>query len=129
LRRVLDALVGRHLAVREADGSYSIHPAVRDYFYRVAIADRQVGWHDLLREKMVTLIQQPGQRLPNEAATLDLVEEAIYHALRAGRADEAAWLYRDALGGMRHLAWKLGEMARGLRILRGFDSCPDRDAL
>jgi hypothetical protein len=129
LRRVLDALVGRHLAAREADGSFSIHPAVRDYFYRVAIADRQIGWHDLLREQMVTLIQQPGHRLPNDPATLDLVEEAIYHALQAGRADEATFLYRDVLGGMRHLAWKLGEMARGLRILRGFDPCPDRDAL
>jgi hypothetical protein len=33
------------------------------------------------------------------------------------------------LGGHRHLAWNLGEMARGLRILRGFDPCPDRWAL
>ncbi len=36
---------------------------------------------------------------------------------------------REVLGGMRHLAWKLGETARGLRILRGFEVCPDRDAL
>ena len=36
---------------------------------------------------------------------------------------------RSVLGGHRHLAWKLGEMARGLRILRGFDPCPDRWAL
>jgi hypothetical protein len=57
------------------------------------------------------------------------VEEAIYHALQAGRVDEAEWLYREVLGGMRHLAWKLGETARGLRVLRGFPDCPDRDAL
>ena len=27
-------------------------------------------------------------------------------------------MYFQVLGGHRHLAWKLGEMARGLRILR-----------
>jgi hypothetical protein len=129
LRQVLDALVGRHLAVREAGGAFSIHPAVRDYFYRVAVAAKGVGWHDLLRAQMVSLIQQPGLRLPQDAATLDLVEEAIHHALQAGRTGEAEWLYREVLGGMRHLAWQLGETARGLRILRCFPTCPDRDAL
>jgi hypothetical protein len=129
LRRALDALVGRHLACREADGSFSVHPAVRDYFHGLAVASQQAGWHDLLREQMVSLIRQPGLRLPENAATLDLVEEAIYHALQAGRADEAEWLYREVLGGLRHLAWKLGETLRGLRVLRGFDPCPDRDAL
>jgi hypothetical protein len=129
LRRVLDALVGRHLAVQEADGSFSIHPAVRDYFHRLAVADGQSGWHDLLRAQLISLIRQPGQRLPEDPATLDLVEEAVYHALQAGRADEARWLYQEVLGGMRHLAWKLGETARGLRVLRTFPVCPDRDAL
>jgi hypothetical protein len=129
LHRVLDTLVGRRLAIREADGSFSIHPAIRDYFYRLAVTQQQGGWHDLLREQMISLIQQPGQRNPQDPATLDLVEEAIYHAQQASRNDEATWLYREVLGGMRHLAWKLGEMARGLRILRSFDPCPDRDAL
>jgi hypothetical protein len=129
LRQVLDALAGRHLAVREADGSFSIHPAVRDYFYRLGMATQQGGWHDLLCEQMVSLVQQPGLRLPEDAATLDLIEEAIFHALQAGRTDEADWLYREVLGGLRHLAWKLGEMSRGLRVLRGFDPCPDASAL
>ncbi len=129
LRGVLDALVGRHLAVRESGGALSIHPAVRDYFHRLAVGPEQAGWHDLLREQVLSLVQQPGVRLPRDAVTLDLVEEAIYHALQAGRANEAEWLYREVLGGMRHLAWKLGETGRGLRILRGFAICPDRDAL
>ena len=34
-------------------------------------------------------------------------------------------LFFQILGGHRHLAWKLGEMAQGLRILRGFSPCPD----
>jgi hypothetical protein len=129
LRQALDALVGRHLVLREADGSFSVHPAVRDHFGRLASASGQEGWHDVLREQMISLVQRPGRRLPEDPATLDLVEEAIYHALQAGRPAEAAGLFTDVLGGLRHLAWKLGEMSRGLRVLRGFDPCPDRWAL
>jgi hypothetical protein len=125
LRELLSALVGRHLVLCEADGSYSIHPAVRDHFYQRATASEQASWHDLLREQMVSLIQRPGARRPEDAATLDLVEEAVHHALRAGRPEEAWGLYEDVLGGVRHLGWKLGEMARGLRILRQFEPCPD----
>lgn len=129
LGALLEALVGRHLAVREADGSFSIHPAVRDHFHRLAIAGQQSGWHDVLRETMVSLVQQPGVRLPESPAALDLAEEAVYHALQGGRPQEAEVIFRDVLGGLRHLGWKLGEMSRGHRILRGFDSCPDRSAL
>ena len=32
LGQVLSALVDRHLVLREADQSVSVHPAVRDYF-------------------------------------------------------------------------------------------------
>jgi tetratricopeptide (TPR) repeat protein len=58
-----------------------------------------------------------------------VVEEAIYHAIQAGRPEEAAGLYASVLGGLHHLGWKLGEAARGERILRGFPECPDRWAL
>ncbi len=68
-------------------------------------------------------------RLPTDQASLDLAEEAIAHALGAGQPKKAWDLDAHVLGGHRHLAWKLGEMARGLRILRGFDPCPDRWAL
>jgi hypothetical protein len=115
LHRILEDLVGWHLVLREADGSYSVHPAVRDHFARLA-ASHHGAWHDLIREQMISLVQRPGQRLPAEPALLDLVEEAIYHALEAGRPEEAAGLYTHGLGGLRHLGWKLGEMARGLRM-------------
>ena len=58
-----------------------------------------------------------------------MLEEAIFHALEAGQSARALTLYTRVLGGHRHLAWKLGEMARGLRIIRGFSPCPDRWAL
>jgi hypothetical protein len=125
LRQVLESLVGRHLVLRESDGSFSVHPAVRDHFARLAAAESQGDWHDLLREQFVSLVERPGLRLPHDPPTLDLVEEAIYHAVQAGRRDEAAELYRQTLGGVRHLGWKLGEMARGRRILQGLTPCPE----
>jgi hypothetical protein len=125
LRQVLAALVGRHLVLRESDGSFSVHPAVRDHFARLATATEQGDWHDILREQLVSLVERPGVFLPEDAATLDLVEEAIYHAVQAGRSEEAADLYWHTLGGVRHLGWKLGEMDRGRRILREFNPCPE----
>lgn len=128
LRQALHSLAARHLVVFEADGSCSVHPAVRDHFGRLARAEQE-SWHDILREQMISLVQRPGVRLPEDRATLDLIEEAIHHALQAGKRQQAEDLFTQALGGLRHLAWKLGEMNRGLRILRSFDPCPDPSAL
>lgn len=124
LHRELELLVAWHLALHEGDGSYSVHPAVRDHFARLA-ASNQGAWHDLVRAQMLSLARRPGQRLPEDPATLDLIEEAIYHALQAGQAEDAAALYQHGLGGLRHLGWRLGEMTRGRRVLRGFAACPD----
>jgi hypothetical protein len=126
---VLSALVGRHLVLREADQSVSVHPAVRDYFSQLTPASERGFWHHLIGEQLIRLIQQPGSRLPADPASLDLAEEAISHALAAGRTEQAWSLYTHLMGGHAHLAWKLGEMARGLRIVRSFTPCPDRAAL
>jgi hypothetical protein len=91
----------------------------------VATTAESSDWHDMLRQQMISLAQRPGHGLPEDATTLDQVEEAIHHALEAGRPKEAQDLYQNVLGGLRHLAWKLGEMPRGLRILRQFQPCPD----
>ena len=125
MRQVLECLAERHLLLGEGDGSYSVRPAVKDHFQHLAGARHQQSWRDILREQLVSLVQWPGQRHPQDQATLDLAEEAIYHALEVGRTDEAQGIYTQVLGGLRHLAWKAGEMARGLRILRGFNPCPD----
>lgn len=129
IRQVLASLVGRHLVLCEADGSYTAHPAVRDHFAQIGSASERGALHQLLREQLISLVHRPGLRHPEDRVTLDLVEEAIHHAQQAGQNAEAVGLYEHVLGGLRHLGWKLGEMARGLRILRSFDPCPDRWAL
>jgi hypothetical protein len=125
IQQILTTLVERHLVLREADNSFSVHPAVRDYFHGLAKNLDQVAWHDILREHLLSLVQRPGKRHPEDSATLDLAEEALYHALEAGRINEALWLYNEVFGGLRQLAWKLGETNRGLRILRCFHPCPE----
>jgi hypothetical protein len=123
------ALTERHLVLREADGSFTVHPAVRDHFARLGDEAGRSDWHDLIREQLVSLSRRPGRGLPVDKQALDLIEEAIHHAQQAGRSGEAWALYDRGLGGLRHLGWRLGESARGLRILRGFTDCPDRAAL
>jgi hypothetical protein len=103
LRQTIEGLVSRRLVLREADGSYSVHPAVRDHFARLASADKQGRWHELIRAELISLARRPGVRHPEERATLDLVEEAIYHAGQAGQHAEAWSLYANVLGGLRHL--------------------------
>jgi hypothetical protein len=90
------------------------------------MASHDPTWHDLIREQLVSLVQRPGRQLPADPASQDLVEEAVHHALEGGRTEHALSLYHQVLGGLRHLGWKLGEMARGLRLLRGFQPCPER---
>ena len=89
LRQALATLVGRHLALREDDGSISVHPAVRDYFGQLATASDQGFWHHLIGEQLISLVRRPGLRLPTDQASLDLVEEAISHAMRAGQHEKA----------------------------------------
>ena len=122
-------LVDRHLVLREADGTLSVHPAVRDYFAGLATAAERGFWHHLIGDHLISLVRRPGWRLPRTRPRSTWPRRRSRTPLRAGRPEKAWDLYVNVLGGHRHLAWKLGEMARGLRILRGFDPCPDRWAL
>ena len=83
------ALVDRHLVLREADGTLSVHPAVRDYFAGLTTAADRGLWHHLIGDQLISLVQRPGLRLPEDQAALDLAEEAIAHALESGRPEKA----------------------------------------
>src|SRR5262249_24679437 len=53
--RALASLVDRHLVLREADGTLSVHPAVRDYFAGLTTADDRGLWHHLIGEQLISL--------------------------------------------------------------------------
>jgi hypothetical protein len=76
-------------------------------------------------DETVSLVGLPGTGLPCDSVTLDLIEEVIHHSLQAGRSDEAREIYNTRLGGRDHLAKRLGEFARGVRITQALSENKD----
>ena len=122
LTRMVLRLERLHLVVKEGAERYTSHPAVKDHFYRL-FADPTKA-HIAIRDHFSNLTSAPGGSLPTSKGMLDLLEEVAYHAISAGSEAEAADIYRGKLGGANHLGHGLGEYARGLRILRAFNTCP-----
>lgn len=127
LDRYLSELVTSHLLLQDSRCKFSLHPAVRDYFYRLFGHPSAV--HGAVSEHLQSLTRRPGVGLPHDKETLDLLEELIYHLLQAGETDEAAAIYYHRLGANEHLNATLGEYARTYRILRTFPECPDGSAM
>jgi tetratricopeptide (TPR) repeat protein len=123
----LDELVAQHLTLRDGKGRFTIHPAVRDHFYR--LFREPAVLHNAVRMHLSSLTNRPGIGLPTDKATLDLLEELTYHAVQSGNLREAEEIYRHRLGGNDHLNAELGEYVRTHRILRAFPECPDKSAM
>lgn len=126
LRREIAVLESLHL-VHAAESNYTVHPAVRDHYYQV-FRDPD-GLHEAISSHLMTLTGRPGVGLPTENSALDLLEELIYHAMKAGKVDEAVHVYFDRMGGNDHLNVTLGEYARTYRILKAIPDCPDASAM
>jgi tetratricopeptide (TPR) repeat protein len=99
---------------------YTIHPAVRDGFLRRIDAETARLGHDAARIGLeASLGGQPADN-PSDPATLDLLEEIVYHTLAAGHGREAWSIYWTRIGGGRNIGWRLGAYERGERIIRAF---------
>jgi hypothetical protein len=116
--QILEDLRGLGLVFRydTAHGqTFTAHPFVREFFEKLlGVADsKQI--HEVVCWKLgESLVRRPSE--PTDPADLDRLESLIRHTRGAGRTRAAFRLYHDALGGCPHLAWKLGEYSRGLRI-------------
>lgn len=116
VHRIMRRLINLHLVVREGDDYLTVHPSVRDHFYRLFVEPAR--FHGLVREYYSALATRPGVQLPTDRGALDLLEEVIHQALEAGELKEAMTIYWSRLGGYQHLAWNLGDYLRCHRILR-----------
>lgn len=123
----LENLVRMHLVGKDPKGRYTIHPAIRDHFYRRFRDPAAV--HQAVREHLVPLSKRPGIGLPSDKESLDLLEELVHHAIQAGSVREAAEIYMGRMGGNDHLNTRLGEYTRSHRILSAFDQCPDKSGM
>lgn len=123
----LDELVNMHLVGKDPKDRYTIHPAIRDHFYRRFRDPAAV--HQAVREHLIPLSRRPGIGLPSDKESLDLLEELVHHAVQAGSLKEAAEIYMGRMGGNDHLNTNLGEYTRTYRILNAFQQCPDKSGM
>ncbi|OMI39519.1 hypothetical protein [Streptomyces sparsogenes] len=120
-------LLQLHLVMRESAELFTVHPAVRDHFYRSFTDPRSV--HQAVRRHYSALVAGPGVLPPDHPETLDLLEELVHHSLAAGHVAEAEEVYRLRMGGYEHLAWQTGQYSRCVRVLEEFPVCPDPGGL
>ena len=67
----------------------------------------------------MSLGDAPGKN-PSDPATLDMLEEIVYHTILAGHVPEAWDIHNTRIGNFRNLGWRLGAYERGERICRAF---------
>ena len=124
---LLDRLTQLHLVLLARRQGYTIHPAVRDHFFRSFTDSPAVL--QAVRRHYASLAGPPGSALPRERKALDVLEELIHHTLQLGRISDATEIWFQRLGGFTHLAWELGQYSRCIRILNDFPVCPDSAGL
>lgn len=97
----------------------STHPFLREHFK--ALLGVSPSLVAAAAEAPITarLHGKPGA-LTEDRALLDAFEGILRRALEAGRPVEAYSVYSRSMGGFAHLGLRLGDMARGARILRSF---------
>ena len=101
---------------------YNIHPAVRSGFFRGIRLEVAVASHEAIRQSLqVSLGEVPGR--PSDPATLDLLEEIVFHTFRSGHVREAWNMYQEEIDYV-YLAHELASYERGERICRLLASDP-----
>lgn len=106
---------------------YTIHPAVRDGFHGGISRDSAHASHEAILQRLEVSLG-PHRENPSDLASLDVLEETIYHSISVGRTQDAYNIYRFQLGGGRNLAWRLGNFERGERICRMLAESPSDES-
>ncbi|WP_437282780.1 helix-turn-helix transcriptional regulator [Sorangium sp. So ce375] len=111
--------LGLVFAARPDERCYSTHPFVRQHFKSLlGVSPERV--HAAGNAAPPPRLDEAPRRAPQEGRAVDAYEAILTELLGAGRAREAYEIYALGLGGFAHLGLKLGDMARGARILRAF---------
>ncbi|WP_437563974.1 helix-turn-helix domain-containing protein [Sorangium sp. So ce542] len=111
--------LGLVFAARQGELCYSTHPFVRQHFKSLlGVPPDRI--HAAGSAAPPPRLDEAPRRAPRERRAVDAYEAILAELLGAGRASEAYEIYAFGLGGFAHLGLKLGDMARGARILRAF---------
>ncbi len=117
LRRLEELGLVFRLDRDERDERYSAHPFVRDYF-RSLLGQDERALHQAEHDRLVASLERSPATQSFDRSALDAWEEIYHHALSAGDVEEAYAIYTRGFGGFDHLGLRLGDMARGERMLR-----------
>ncbi|MGK3963022.1 helix-turn-helix domain-containing protein [Sorangium sp. So ce118] len=111
--------LGLVFATRQGEPFYSTHPFVRQHF-KALLGVPPDRVHAAGSAAPPPRLDEAPRRPPRERGALDAYEAVILELLGAGREAEAFDIYELGLGGFAHLGLRLGDMARGARVLRAF---------
>jgi hypothetical protein len=103
--------------------TWTAHPFVRERFAGL-LGCPAADVFCVVAERLGQGLEQRPENKPRETALLDRYEQAIEATRLAGREQEAFDLYWFGMGSYRNLYWRLGDYARGYRILNGFVPAP-----
>jgi len=131
LPHLLDKLLQLGLASRHVEGeaeTFTARPFLRDFFKNLDGVRNPQPIYEVVRAKMAEGVDVDPKTKPASPVELDRYERLVEITLLAGKTQEAFGLYSDGVGGFKNLGWKLGENARGVRILSSFseDGTPDK---
>ncbi|MGA9996091.1 MAG: TIR domain-containing protein [Pyrinomonadaceae bacterium] len=119
LMNALHGLNNRKLVyIEQADAqqNYITHPAVREYFYH-----RLTNTQDIHRNVVFVLTQRVSEKLVTyDEDNLNLLEELVYHSVKAGDNRNALSIFLDKMGGYQMIGEKFGTYQRGDAILHTF---------
>jgi tetratricopeptide (TPR) repeat protein len=135
LRARLARLAEMRLLIATPGGRYAIHPAIRDGFLTGLRPESARRGHAAVRTQLfaelpepfqaddeaitrAVLEGRPGGEVPSDPASLDLLEEIVYHTLEAGHPEDAVFHYTHRVGGYRNIGRRLAMYERGERICR-----------
>jgi hypothetical protein len=125
--RIVGRLVQLHLVLDAGNRRWTAHPAIRDYFQQRFADARAV--EEAAQRHYARLVGRPDAMIVPSEATLDALEELVYHTLRLGRMKDAVDIYSRRIGGVERLGWELGQYGRCVRMLEEFPQCPDVSGL
>ena len=72
--------------------------------------------HEAAKETLIASLGNAPGRYPSDPSTLDLLEEIVHHTLQTGHLREALDIYKNRIGELTNLGYKLSDFQRGLRL-------------
>jgi len=128
IKLAIQNLISSHLLLFDNKYCYTVHPAVRDYFYH--IFKDPLKSHTSASQTLISLTNRPGgDKIVTDQLLLDQLEELVYHLIKAGSINMAKDIYFSRIGSAMNLGYNLGDFSRLKRLLDEFPTVIDYDGV